>query len=283
MKKILYSALLLGPIAFLLTSGVMDDNGRAGVTGAPGELTCNQSGCHTSFTLNSGTGSIRATSNMNNWTYVPGTTYTINVIVAKSGTPLFGVGAGILQSSGDNAGSLIITNSARTTIKTRVVGTYTRRNIVHNLNGGRANDSCVFSFNWTAPATNIGTVTLYAAGNCANSSGNTAGDYIYTMSQPIAPDASTFVSDLMQSSGSVNVFPNPAYESLGVSFENKTSGNVRILLTDLKGSLSNELFSGYVASGSFEQRFMLPSVPAGAYLITVEGDDLRLTRRVIIR
>lgn len=36
-----------------------------------------------------------------------------------------------------------------------------------------------WTFNWTAPATNLGTVTFYASANAANGNGNTSGDVIY--------------------------------------------------------------------------------------------------------
>ena len=36
-----------------------------------------------------------------------------------------------------------------------------------------------WTFNWTAPATNVGTVTFYASGNAANGNGGTSGDVIY--------------------------------------------------------------------------------------------------------
>lgn len=283
MKRLVYSTVGLALFAIVLSAGVMDDNGRAGVTGAPSELTCNQTNCHNSYTINSGTGSVRATSTMNNWAYVPGTTYTINVTVKRIGTPVFGIGAGILKPNGDNAGTLIVTNTTRTSIKTRLVGAYTRRNIVHTLNGGRMNDSCVFSFNWTAPSTDIGPVTMYVAGNCANGTGSAAGDYIYTMNQVINSDASVSIGNMIQTSNAVNVFPNPASEMLNVSFDNKTSGNIAIHLTDLKGSNAAELFNGFASAGTFEQQFQLPALPAGIYLLNVDGTESRLSRRVVIR
>ncbi|HZI87832.1 MAG TPA: PQQ-dependent sugar dehydrogenase, partial [Pyrinomonadaceae bacterium] len=36
-----------------------------------------------------------------------------------------------------------------------------------------------WTFNWTAPATDVGTVIFYAAGNHANNDGNSSGDFIY--------------------------------------------------------------------------------------------------------
>ncbi len=45
-------------------------------------------------------------------------------------------------------------------------------------NGQKA--SATFQFDWTPPATNVGPITFYAAGNAANGNGTSAGDFIYT-------------------------------------------------------------------------------------------------------
>src|SRR5436190_842408 len=78
-----------------------------------------------------------------------------------------------------------------------------------------------------APATYVGPVTFYIAGNAANGNGNDTGDNIYTTSmvlnQAAAPtglkeDQNTFVS----------VFPNPATETLHLNFVGKASA-VKVL------------------------------------------------------
>jgi uncharacterized repeat protein (TIGR01451 family) len=48
-----------------------------------------------------------------------------------------------------------------------------------------------WTFNWIAPATDIGTVTFYAAGNQANNDGNTSGDNIYKTFVAAAPASTT--------------------------------------------------------------------------------------------
>lgn len=283
MRKSVLTLLSVSVLAFILTSGSMDDNGRAGVTGAPLEGTCRQSNCHITYQLNSGTGSISAASTMNSWTYVPGQTYTINITVRKTGVPLFGIGAGILQASGDNAGTLLITQPTRTQIKTRTIGQYIRRNVVHQLNGGRFNDSCVFSFNWQAPSSNIGNVTLYAAGNCANSNDSATGDFIYTLTQVIQPDLTSDIVPLMSTVSSISVFPNPATDHLNVSFTQKETEEVRFSLTDLKGAVVAELLSETIPAGPFERKIDLPALPSGVYLLHASSENGHRTRRVIVR
>src|SRR5262249_59953992 len=69
------------------------------------------------------------------------------------------------------------------------VGGNLRQYIEHTFNGiqptGSGEGSWVFT--WTAPATSVGRVTFYAAGNAANGNGGTSGDFIYTTSVSIQP------------------------------------------------------------------------------------------------
>ncbi len=284
MYKLITLSVAAMAVFVLFTAGIMDDNGRAGVVGAPGEATCNQTSCHNTYALNSGTGSMSATSTMNNWKYVPGTMYTISVTVRKAGVPLFGIGVEVIQSSGDNCGTLMVTNSAKTTIKTRVIGTVTRRAIVHTLNGGRSADSCVFTFNWMAPSTDVGNITMYAAGNAANSNASATGDYIYTMNQLITPDTGAGIDQFLSTENAVHVFPNPVSEHFNVNFTQKQNSNVNISLIDIKGSLVAEIFNGLVSTGEFNQQFEIPSsCTAGIYTLMIRDESGVSTKRVVIR
>ena len=128
-------------IIITFTAEFMNENGRAGYTGSPGEVTCNTTGCHNSFTLNSGGGTISATSTLINWIYEPLTNYTINIKVSKTDVLLFGFGAEILTSSNNNAGTIVATDAVHTQLKSRLVNGIIRKNIVHKLNGGISQDS----------------------------------------------------------------------------------------------------------------------------------------------
>ena len=95
------------PIAafIVFTAETASDNGKAGYTGSPNELLCDD--CHDAYTINTGGGSVVLSSaNMNNWEYVPGQTYNMTLTVARSGSPLFGLGLEALDASNANAGTL---------------------------------------------------------------------------------------------------------------------------------------------------------------------------------
>ena len=50
--------------------------------------------------------------------------------------------------------------------------------------------SQTYEFDWTPPATDVGNINIYVAGNAANGDANNTGDHIYTASYTLAPGAS---------------------------------------------------------------------------------------------
>lgn len=147
----------------------------AAVTAAPGEQAC--IACHDSNPA-TGTFAIIAPT-----TYLPGQTYQITVrhINQNSSRKRWGFELTALSGSGaagtfGNLSSFTqtLSQSNRNYIEHNVLGTF------QNQTGGAQ-----WTFNWTAPATNVGTVTLYAAGNQANSDGTEFGDQIYTTTSTV--------------------------------------------------------------------------------------------------
>jgi uncharacterized repeat protein (TIGR01451 family) len=139
-----------------------------------------------------GTGRISITAPQ---TYVPGHTYPVTVTHTNADpTRLrWGFELTVLDNASDEkAGELqgidgttqVLNNagpgSARQYIEHTAVGTF-----VGQQNGAS------WTFNWTAPSTDVGPVTFYAAGNQANNDGNTSGDYIYRTFVASAPASST--------------------------------------------------------------------------------------------
>ncbi|MBV9958620.1 MAG: VCBS repeat-containing protein [Acidobacteria bacterium] len=151
-------------------------------TNAPGENNC--TACHSSFEVNSGTGNITITGVPAR--YTPNQEYPITVTVTDTHQVIYGFELTALDEAGRNGGTLIRvnTNPQRTQIVQGFVDPNFRTYIEHTSDGVIPQQ---FNFNtwqltWKAPATRIGRVTLYGAGNAANSDGSTLGDYIYTTS-----------------------------------------------------------------------------------------------------
>src|SRR6476619_5127929 len=178
----------------------------AGYTGAPQEEPDACAECH--VPPDAGTGKISITAPQ---TYVPGQTYPITVTHSNPDQTRLRWGfeltvldtasdekAGELQSSDgltqvlNNAGP----GSARQYIEHAAVGTF-----IGQHNGAS------WTFNWTAPAIDVGPVVFYAAGNQANNDGNTSGDNIYKTFVVSAPASTTPDFALSVSPASRSVVP----------------------------------------------------------------------------
>ncbi|MBI1789278.1 MAG: hypothetical protein HYR60_17225, partial [Acidobacteria bacterium] len=63
--------------------------------------------------------------------------------------------------------------------------------IEHTTNGTRPGTTtgATFDFDWTPPATNVGNIMLYAAGNASNNNAQNTGDNIYTTNVMLTPGA----------------------------------------------------------------------------------------------
>jgi len=196
-RLILVTSVLAGLAGFLLTHNTgtrtvhaFSAGPPAGYTGAPQEEPEACAECH--VPPDAGTGRISITAPQ---TYVPGHTYPVTVTHTNADpTRLrWGFELTVLDNASDEkAGELqgidgttqVLNNagpgSARQYIEHTAVGTF-----VGQQNGAS------WTFNWTAPSTDVGPVTFYAAGNQANNDGNTSGDYIYRTFVASAPASST--------------------------------------------------------------------------------------------
>lgn len=240
-KKKLIALLFTSTLGIIIFSNIAytNNNGKEGKTGSPGETACTQ--CHNSNALNSGGGSVSISSpNMPNWNYFPGTTYTINVKVKKSGIAKFGFGFEALLPSGANGGFIQTANATNVkTINAMVLGN-SRANAVHKQPNHFGQDSVTFSFDWTAPAAGAGNITFYAAGNATNSGNNSSGDFIYTTSQIVTEALTTQIQSLLNPE-SFTIFPNPCSDFITINLPNNVdAGQTMLSIFDLNGALVHQ-------------------------------------------
>jgi len=166
---------------FVPSSKAFSTGPPPGHSGAPGDLTC--TACHSGPTTG---GSFTITPPAN---YTPGDTYQIVVRHVNGDTSRmrWGFQLTALNDSQGMAGSFSPTNGL-----TQIVEGSGRDYIEHTLEGtfGGSTTTVAWTFNWTAPPSNVGNVTFYAAGNQANNDGTSSGDRIITAtasSQPTTP------------------------------------------------------------------------------------------------
>ncbi len=214
----------------------------AAYTGAPGELTCTD--CHNAGT-NTGVFNVVAPSG-----YVPGQTYTIQVQHTTTDTSRAAWGFELIPLTSGNAMAGTVAN-LNTNTRVRVSGA--KSYVTHTSAGTFAGQtlSANWSFRWTAPATNIGNVTFYAAGLQADNDGNDgSGDQTYVRSVVVPPVTTATVVSI---SGRVT------------TPEGRGLRNALVVLTDENGATQNVITTAY---GYY--RFV--EVPSGSsYVVNVRS------------
>ena len=168
---------------FAHTANAFSSGPPAGVSGAPNETTC--AVCHSEAIPGVGQFTITAPQS-----YTTGQTYQITVRHTTADTTRLRWGFQLTSLAGNTFAGSFANSSGNTQI---IDGGNGRSYIQQTLTGsfGGQTGGSVWTFNWTAPATNVGAVTLYAAGNQANNDGGTEGDRILTASATIQPSAAT--------------------------------------------------------------------------------------------
>ncbi len=246
----------------------------AGNSGAPGETACNN--CHVQET-GSGFFTVLAPS-----TYAPGTTYQITVRHTTNDNTRrrWGFQLTALTSVNIRAGDLA-TTGANVRILTGGPGgarQYAEHTEVGTFAGFGSPVS--WTFNWTAPATNLGPVTFYAAGLQANNNGNETGDQIYTASAVSqsaaggdfsvgATPATQTVQTGSSTSFNVNVTPSGSFTS-----------TVNLSVSGLPANATPTFTPASVANGSGASTLNITTnsfATPGSYPLTITGVGGALT------
>jgi uncharacterized protein (TIGR03437 family) len=167
-------------------------------TGAPGDSTCAEAGCHVGTAIDSGPGTVTITY-AGGTTYTPGARQRVTVRVEDPNQRRWGFQATARLSSNASAGQAGSLDS--TDANTQVICEDGRVKpcrdaapvqFVEHTEAGTRNGTTGgvnFEFDWTAPAAGAGPVVLYVAANAANGNGTNAGDRIYTTSVTLNPAA----------------------------------------------------------------------------------------------
>lgn len=221
--------------------------GRAAVSGAPGETTCSQSGCHGAgsggLADNAGSGAVViSSSNMTNWQFEAGKTYQISVVNTDKNARLFGLGVSALDNATNkSAGTFVITDPAHTEIKSRTISGSVRQYVTHLDQDATTNGT--FNFDWTAPA-GVSNVTFYFASLAANSNGfPDAGDNVYSGKQVVSVANVTSVEDELTSPSEISLFPNPAKSEMRVMVNGMATSETQYAVYSINGMKMTENIS----------------------------------------
>ena len=160
---------------------------RTGATGDKG--TCNDSGCHNSYSLNPGSAKFLISGPAS---YTPGETIKLKVSFDSSIGKLHGFEMTAIDADDNQVGKFkaigkttqVIPPKDYRGLKKEDKGAY----IEHTLSGNKKKR---WKVKWITPTNAMGTITFYAAGNDANGDGTNSGDHIYTTTLEITDVSNT--------------------------------------------------------------------------------------------
>jgi len=179
LAALLASALLCAQAAQATSSGPQPGlSGAPEIAGVPAEMTCTS--CHATYPLNpDALGKVELLGLPD--AYTPGRRYALTFRISHPDATLTRWGfqvTAIQRSDGQGAGEFVVTDPQNTQ---RVAGLAHRQYVEHTVPGtamGKPGGTS-WSFDWVAPARDVGGIVFYGGGNASNMDGSKEGDRIY--------------------------------------------------------------------------------------------------------
>jgi hypothetical protein len=261
MKKTITLTLATSLALGLMSFGVVSSNGITGRT----TTGCS---CHSPSANNAVTVSLTSpTSTLFSTGYVSGTIYTLAFTVAETGQPLFGMD--LKASAGTLLAGVIGDNKKSGT------------EIVHTGTGNSTLNTHTFTFTWTAPTS--GTVTFSFAGNATNANGiDDTGDHWNKGTIAVSP--STGISEKINSSIQLSVFPNPVSESANLTYELSENSIVSASLINVTGQVVATFFNKEEQVAGIQNRKLAldPTIVNGIYFIALNVNGKGSYTKIVI-
>ena len=195
-------------------------------TGAPNEGTCADANCHTGNDLNASGGSLMLTIPE---TYIPNEVYTIIVNLERAGQSRWGFEMTALDGNGVRAGTFETDAAANTQLAEANSKQYIKQTAAGAAAG--TNEAHSWEFEWTAPDTDVGPITFYAAGNAANGNFIPAGDYIYTTQAESIPPVPVVAGVALEIVGDMALSTTDAVEGVSYTLKVTNTGNMMDTVT----------------------------------------------------
>ena len=233
MKKIYFSFIAFFALTILIltqsnTSNSSSNIPLAGKTGAPGETTCANTGCHTGPTP---TGNIVINFSGGDF-YSANGQYTIAIAVNEVAEK-YGFEITALDNGNNLAGIPLPQVGSTTTIAPTSGAVGSRKYVSHKGAGA----SSTWVIDYTAPSLNVGDITFYVAANAADGNMAKTGDKILTATKTIsfntsAPSITTNTLFAVQ---------NPVTYKINITINESNSDFVRVQLFDIAGRFVADL------------------------------------------
>lgn len=268
-----FAVVLLLPVA-ALTYSTGAPFGRAGAP--PYGNTCSASGCHASFALDSGPGTLSLETAS---TYTPGEALTLRVRMTQAAMAKAGYQLTVVDAQNTHVGTFALPDGASK--QADALGQY----VTHSADGTTltGTDERVWEVLWTPPA-DAGPVTVYAAAVAADGNRTASGDHVYTAHATLQAATVTareapattqrFVLD--------GAYPNPTASAPRLRFALAQAEPVVVRLYDALGRTVRSLDLGVQPAGAHEILLPIDELAAGPLFYEVATPTARETRSLLL-
>lgn len=277
MSALVTLALVLYPVLALSHAGGPDPR-RTGapLPGGGFELTCGDGDtCHTDAAVNSGPGSISIEAPIS---YGPSNSLEITVRVEEAGKTFFGFEIAVKDADHEHIGTLELIDPG----VTRYAHPSNQEYVSHDGPNGLLQNA--WTVRWVPPGTDVGPVTIYAAGNAANGDGQSDSDHVYTTSKTLTFDIAADVEPQPVPSifQLARAYPNPFTSQTTIRYDLKQAAPVTLALYDALGRLVRLRDLGLQPVGTHEIRLDAGALPAGLYLYELRTPQAREARPLLL-
>jgi hypothetical protein len=254
---------------------IQSGGASAGNTGAPGEGSC--AGCHGAAASGTGFNILEWADGINS--YTPGETYTIQLSMndasAKNGFQLVALTA----SGNAQAGSITATDAVRTQLLNGQAG---KQYLGHRAAGNTVSQ---WSFDWTAPATNVGNVIFYVATNKTNSNGQTSGDLIRLSQHTFAgPATGVSLTAYEQIQASLSIGYNNELNKISILFTTDESEPLHVNIMNAQGQSVQNHSLGMSYPGDNSKEFRLNhTLSTGIYFVNFFVGNKAYSEKIMIQ
>jgi hypothetical protein len=292
-KRILFLAVMAISLIVFASYTVLKTSGaHPGSTGAPGDQTCMQSGCHTgTVTLDTGIVNTLVFSSIDT-TYLPGQSYTLTLKVNKPFIQKFGFELLALQDSNNtNIGDFTLIESTRTQTVSYPSGSEVRHSVTHKTAGTTTSTpgAIQWRMRWTAPPADAGTITFWYASNCTNNNGNENGDHIFLSTFQIRSkdtttiDTSTTGIKDLNLKNALRAYQEGNSQTLSINFASYTQQKGTVVLSDASGKLILEKEIQIVPGHNMERVKLPDNYSEGLYIVKLYTDKNVYTNKILLR
>ncbi len=259
----LFSIVMLIVMSAFYNSG----GSHGGKTGSPADgVNCTQ--CHNG-TAQTATSWI--SSNIPSSGYIAGQTYTITLEGTHANVVRFGFELTAEDANNAKVGTFIITNATETKLVNN------SHAVTHTGNGFNpdSDSTKAWSFDWTAPASGTGTVTLYAALLAANGNMSTSGDITYLTSTQITEDVTSSIS-ISNLDSQISIYP-----SIATNYINVVVKDINIDKIEVYNINGQNVITNNIEKNSIINKLSINSLTSGNYFINFYVKNQIITKRFI--